>query len=400
MCYAIPGRVDSIDGRVATIDYFGEKRRAYVDLMEGLNIGDNVYAQGGFVIRKISGEEAKEVLNIWHDIFFKLKEQDKKLAGNPKNLYERANAIRQKHQDNSCCVHGIIEFSNYCRCDCHYCGIRKGNRNITRYRMEIPDILSAVDEAVKLGFQALVLQSGEDPYYDDAKLEQIVKEIRARHPVLIFMSVGERSVEAYQKMYNAGARGALIRFETSNEGIYNKIKSGGKLDARLNLIRELRKMGYLIVSGFLIGLPGQKNEDIMRDIKMTADLCVDLPAGQAGMFSFGPFIPHPDTPLSAIKPPTQKKVFDTIANARIMNPDAKILVTTALETLWGLDGAKAGLMAGANSLMINVTPQRYRKMYDIYPNRFGTELDVQEHINMVIELLRSIGRAPTDLSVN
>jgi len=165
------------------------------------------------------------------------------------------------------------------------------------------------------------------------------------------------------------------------------------LSARLKLINDLREMGYLIVTGFLIGLPDQKHEDIMQDIKMTSKL-------GAEMFSFGPFVPHPQTPLASEKAPSLKKTLDIIANARVMNPEAKILVTTALETLWGLDGAKQGLMAGANSLMINVTPMKYRRLYDIYPNRFGTDLDTQEHVNKVIELLRSIGRAPTDLSVN
>jgi len=392
MCYAIPGRVVDISGRTATVDYFGERRKAHIDLLEDVAVGDNVYAQGGFLIRKISEEEAGEVLKTWEDIFFKLKEQDKKLARDPKNLYERANAIRQEHQDNSCCVHGIIEFSNFCRCDCLYCGIRSGNKDLRRYRMKISEILSAVDEAVSHGFQALVLQSGEDPYYTDDKLEAIVKEIRARHPVLIFVSVGERSADAYKKMYDAGARGVLLRFETSNEGIYKKIKPGSGMDGRLNLIRSLKDMGYLVVTGFLIGLPGQKHDDIMKDIKMTADL-------GAEMFSFGPFIPHPQTPLADEKAPSLKKVLDTVANARIMNPDAKILVTTALETIWGMDGAKSALMAGANSLMINVTPEKYRPFYDIYPDRFGTRIKIEEHIDMVVGLLRSIGRAPTDLSI-
>jgi len=392
MCYAIPGRVVDISGRTAVIDYFGERRRAYIDLLEDVAIGDSVYAQGGFLIRKISQKEADEVLKTWEDIFFKLKEQDKKLAHNPKNLYERANAIRQEHQDNSCCVHGIIEFSNFCRCDCFYCGIRNGNKDLRRYRMEIPEILSAVDEAVSHGFQALVLQSGEDPYYSDDKLEGIVQNIRARHPVLIFVSVGERSADAYKRMYDAGARGVLLRFETSNQEIYKKIKPASSMDLRLNLIRSLKDIGYLVVTGFLIGLPGQRADDIMKDIKTTSDL-------GAEMFSFGPFIPHPQTPLATEKAPSLKKVLDAVANARIMNPSAKILVTTALETMWGIDGAKSALMAGANSLMINVTPEKYRLLYDIYPGRFGTGIKIPEHIDMVVGLLRSIGRAPTDLSI-
>lgn len=392
MCYAIPGRIIEIGERTATVDYFGERRHAYTDLVEDIKVGDFVYAQGGFLIRKITREEADEVLAIWKDIFFKLQEEDKRLAANPKNLYERANAIRQDRQGNSCCVHGIIEFSNYCRSDCLYCGIRRGNDELVRYRMEIPEILKAVDDAVSLGFQALVLQSGEDPYYDDDKLEQIIREIRKAHPVLIFVSVGERSPAAYERMYRAGARGALLRFETSNRDVFSKMKPDSDFDERIALIKNLREMGYLIVTGFLIGLPGQTNSDIMKDIKLTASL-------GAEMFSFGPFIPHPKTPMAGAKVPSLAKVLNTIADARIMNPDAKILVTTALETIWGLDGARQALLAGANSLMINVTPQGQRRLYDIYPERFGTEMDVQEHINVVIDLLRSIGRAPTDLSV-
>jgi biotin synthase len=275
--------------------------------------------------------------------------------------------------------------------------------------MDVPAILKAVDDAVALGFQALVLQSGEDPFYTDDMLEEIVVKIRRRHPVLIFASVGERSFDAYRRMYNAGARGALLRFETSNAELYEKIKPGAchsprachsreggnpqrTLASRLSLISQLTGLGYLVATGFLVGLPGQTSADVMRDIKQTAAL-------KAEMFSFGPFIPHPKTPLADVKAPTLKKTLDTIARARIMNPDAKILVTTAMETLWGLNGAREALMAGANSLMINVTPKEYRRLYDIYPERFGTDMDAQEHVNVVIDLLRSLGRAPTDLSV-
>lgn len=407
MCYSIPGKIVEITDRLATIDYFGERRKAYIDLLDEARVGDYVYAQGGFLIRKVSEEEANEIFATWRELFFKLQEEDRRLAigGLKGSLYQRANAIRQEHQGNSCCVHGIIEFSNYCRCNCLYCGIRRENKALQRYRMEVPEILKAVDDAVALGFQALVLQSGEDPYYDDDKLEEVVREIRARHPVLLFMSVGERSLNAYERMYKAGARGALLRFETSNPELYERLKppspltlspvgrgEGEGLNARLGLINALKDIGYLIVTGFLIGLPDQTTKDTMKDIKLTADL-------GAEMFSFGPLVPHPATPLAGTPRPTLKKTLDTIARARIMNPDAKILVTTALETLYGLDGAREALMAGANSLMINVTPPQYRKLYDIYPERFGTDMNIQDHIGMVIELLQSLGRAPTDLSV-
>lgn len=392
MCYAIPGRILELNGRTATVDYFGEQRKAYIDLLEEAGIGDYVYAQGGFLIRRVAEEEAHETLAAWRELFFRLQEEDRRLAARPKTIHQRANAIRQQHQGNSCCVHGIVEFSNHCRCNCLCCGIRRDNKGLVRYRLEIPDILAAVDEAVAHGFQALVLQSGEDPYYDDDMLEAMVREIRARHPVLLFISIGERPLETYRRMYLAGARGVLLRFETSNPKIYAGLKPGSQLDRRLALLEGLRRLGYLIITGFLVGLPGQTNEDLMRDIRLTASL-------RAEMFSFGPLVPHPATPMADSPRIRLTKMLDTIARARIMNPGARILVTTALETLWGLDGAREALMAGANSLMINVTPARYHRLYDIYPGRFGTDLDLQDHIDGVVGLLRSLGRAPTDLSV-
>jgi biotin synthase len=398
MCYAIPGKVIEVAGRLATVDYYGELKKAYTDLVE-VEVGDYVYAQGGFLIQKVPFKEAQEILADWKELFFRLQETDKNLTTNPKNLYERANAIRQKHQGNSCCVHGILEFSNYCRCNCLYCGIRRDNKELQRYRMEIPQILESVEYAFKLGFKALVLQSGEDQYYDDDKLYSIVKQIRDRYPVLLFVSIGERSLSAYKRLYDAGARGVLMRFETSNPEIYARVKPESTLEKRLKLLNDLREMGYIIITGFLVGLPGEKSKDILKSIKLTASLAADKPSGEAGMFSFGPFIPHPQTPLATAPKATIEQMLKIIAKARIMNPGARILVTTAMETLDKENAAHDGLMAGANSLMINVTPPKYRKLYDIYPQRFGTDLEVQEHINRVIELLKSLGRAPTDLSV-
>ncbi|MFH1230235.1 MAG: [FeFe] hydrogenase H-cluster radical SAM maturase HydE [Planctomycetota bacterium] len=392
MCYAIPGKVLELDGKTATIEYFGERKKAYTDLTK-TKLGDYVYAQGGFVVSTIPEKEALEILNEWKDLFFKLQKTDQKLSNNPKTLYERANAIRQKYQGNSCCVHGILEFSNYCKNNCLYCGIRKDNQNITRYRMDIDEILSAVDYAVnKLGFKALVLQSGEDYWYDDDKLYTIVNEIRKRCPVLIFLSIGERDVGIYKRLFDAGARGALIRFETCDEKLYTKIKPDSSFVNRLNLIKNLKDIGYLIVTGFLVGLPGQKTKDIISNIKLTASL-------GAEMFSFGPFIPHPQTPLGNHSSPKLTLMLNAIANARLMYPESKILVTTALETLDKNEGAKKGLMAGANSLMINITPIKYRKLYEIYPNRAGTEDDTGAKIDSVLKLLYSLGRAPTDLGL-
>lgn len=210
---------------------------------------------------------------------------------------------------------------------------------------------------------------------------------------MIILSIGERDAALYEKLYNAGARGALIRFETGNSAIYEKMRPAHVLEERIDLIKKLKKTGYLVMTGFLIGLPGQTEADISKDIELTRSLDAD-------MFSFGPFIPHPQTPLADVKSPSVEAVLDAIAEARLASPEAQILVNTSFETLDRDNAVRLGLMAGANSLMINVTPQKYRKLYDIYPNRAGIELDITERINSVVNLLHSIGRAPTDLGLS
>lgn len=393
MCYAIPGKVIGIDNNIVTVDYFGELKKARNDFYQLLS-GDYVYAQGGFVIQKISEKEALPVLDAWKELFFKLREVDFRLSRPAGNLYERANSLRQKHHGNSCCVHGIIEFSNHCRANCLYCGIRKDNKALTRYRMSPDEIIAAAEEAVNLHkFKALVLQSGEDLWYDEEKLSYIVTNIRQRAACLIVLSIGEREKSLYEKLYRLGARGILLRFETSNEKIYEKTRPGRKINDRIGLIKGLHDIGYLVMTGFLIGLPAQTKEDISNDIKLTKLLGAD-------MFSFGPFIPHPATPLAATPLVLTETVLETIAEARIASPEAQILVNTSFETLDRKNAVRMGLMAGANSLMINVTPEKYKKLYEIYPNRAGIDLTAAERISSVIDLLRSIGRAPTDLGLS
>lgn len=393
MCYAIPGKVTEINNHIVTVDYFGEKRRARNDFYE-LSFGDYVYAQGGFVIQKIPEDEALSILETWRELFFKLQEVDLRLADAPKNLYQRANSIRQKHLGNSCCIHGIIEFSNYCRNDCLYCGLRKSNHKLRRYRMEIEEILKTAEYAAReLNFKALVLQSAEDFWYTQERLLDLVKQIMREFPVLLILSLGERDIDTYKKLYEAGCRGVLLRFETSNPLLYEKYKPGYRLGDRIDLIQKLKEIGYLIFTGSLIGLPKQDEEDLLNDIELVGSL-------ESEMFSFGPFLPHPDTPLKDEPSPSLELVLNTLARARIMYPESRILVTTALETLDKEKGAKEGLLCGANSLMVNVTPFKYQSLYELYPHRAGTDLEIKERINAVLALLHAIGRAPTDLGIS
>ncbi len=392
MCYSIPGRIVEIKENIVIVDYFGERKKARNEFLK-LSVGDYIYAQGGFAIQRIPAAEAELSLESWKELFFKLQEIDLRLAQNPQNLYQVANNLRQKHLKNSCCVHGIIEFSNYCRNNCLYCGLRSQNSSLLRYRMSEEEIIEAAIHGVnELGFKALVLQSGEDSWYDESKLTRIVKGILVKSAVLLSLSVGERNIEIYRRLYEAGARGVLLRFETSNAALYAKMRPGHNLRERVELIKQLRETGFLIMTGFLIGLPGQTDEGILKDIEIANSLGTD-------MFSFGPFISHPQTPLKDYNSPTLELALNTIARTRIMNPESKILVTTSLETLDKENGLKLGLLSGGNSLMVNLTPEKYRKLYEIYPHRAGIEEDVGGRIKKIIELLHSIGRAPTDLGM-
>ncbi len=392
MCYAIPGKVTSINNAVVTLEYFGEQRKAKNEFYD-LKAGDYVYAQGGFIIQKIAAAHAEDILKTWEELFFKLKEVDSELTSDPKGLYQKANALRHKHHGNSCCVHGIIEFSNYCSSDCLYCGIRKNNPGVSRYRMGIDEIARAAYQAVhRLKFKALVLQSGEDSWFTEKRLVAIVRKIKEQSPCLIILSIGERDFGIYERLYREGCRGVLLRFETSNPLLYERLKPGRILRERVALIKKLLKAGYIVMSGFLIGLPGQSEQDVLRDIELTDSLGADI-------FSFGPFIPHPDTPLSHVLPASTETVLNTIARARIRNPKANILVNTSFETLDRENAVRLGLMAGANSLMINVTPRKYRRRYDIYPHRAGIDSNIHSRIDSVVKLLHSIGRAPTDLGI-
>jgi biotin synthase len=432
MCYTIPGKVEVIKDRTVTVNYFGEKKQAYNDFFQ-LSPGDYIYAQGGYVVQKVSPREAAEVLQAWQELFFELKELDAKLANlnfkskvrdkdltgllndiltgqalseekalyllrltDPQQqemIFQAANYLRQKYQGNSSCIHGIIEISNYCRRNCRYCGISAFNQQLKRYRLTREEILAVAAEAVhKYGFKAILLQSGEDPGYSLQELTEIIAEIRAKLPVLIFISFGEIGLAGLEQLYQAGARGLLLRFETSNPRLYAELHPGYDLASRLEHIRKACEIGYLVMTGGLIGLPGQTEEDIIKDLFLARDL-------KAEMFSFGPFIPHPQTPLADSFKPGEELMLKAIAIARLIDPQqAKILITTGFETISG-QARKRGFLAGANSLMVNLTPVRYRRLYNIYPHRAHDEEEISNQIDEAVALLKSIGRAPTDLGV-
>ncbi|OGX14140.1 MAG: hypothetical protein A2351_04825 [Omnitrophica bacterium RIFOXYB12_FULL_50_7] len=430
MCYAIPGRVKEILEKTVLVDYFGEERKAHNEI-DGLTVGDYIYAQGGYVIEKIPAPEAEEILAVWKETFFELQEVDLRLSrldletkgigaetvrildrameGKPPAkeellqllrsedpthldlVFKTANFLRQKYLKNACCVHGILEISNHCKQGCHYCGISLHHKALPRYRMTQEEILAAVQEAVKrYGFKALVLQSGEDPGHSVEELEEIIRTIGREFPALIFISFGEIGIDNLKRLYDAGARGFLMRFETSNPELYAKLHPGQTLATRLEHLRKAYEMGYLIITGGLVGLPGQTLEDIVNDIYLAREL-------HAEMFSFGPFLPSPGTPLAGFKPVNESEMLKVIAGARLVEPtEARVLITTAFETL-SKEARRKGLLAGGNSVMLNVTPRQYREKYALYPDRAGKSELIQTQIDETIALLGSLGRSPTDL---
>jgi biotin synthase len=274
--------------------------------------------------------------------------------------------------------------------------------------MTTNEIVEAMDVAVnKYGFRAMVLQSGEDLAYSDDQLVEIVKKIREKCAVLLFVSFGERSPKTYARLYETGARGILLRFETSNPALYEKLRPGKKLADRLALIKHCYNLGYLVLTGGIVGLLGQTIEDLQNDIELTKEL-------HAEMYTFGPLIPHHSTPLKDTPYQDLNLSLKVIAAARLNDPKAKIVVTTALETLGELpevtrlhatsitekpDGRCLGLLAGANSLMINCTPEKYRQLYEIYPDKAGTFKPLEKKIEDTLTILKSLGRSPTDLGI-
>ncbi len=430
MCYSIPGKVVRIEGRNVTVEYFGEPRRA-ISEMRDLAVGDYVYAQGGFVIQRIPPSEADSVLAFWKETFFELQERDLQLSrlhldgmsidrsllslfdraleerpvtdddlerllsletpAEVDYLFRVANFLRHKRQGNSCCVHGIIEFSSHCSGACLYCGLTAGNTALPRYRLDRDSLLNTVREAVETwGFKTLVLQSGEDAGRSLDEIVEIIGEIKARWPLLLFISVGEIGIDGLRRCYEAGARGLLMRFETSNSDLYARVRPGRRLEDRLSQLRAARKMGYLVITGGLVGLPGQTVRDLVGDIRTAVSL-------QPDMFSFGPLVPHPATPLAATPAAGTLMTRKLMAACRIAEPrDTRLVVTTAFETLEPR-AREMGLTAGANSLMLNLTPETVRPAYDLYPGRAHVNESVASQIEDALALLNRLGRAPTDL---
>lgn len=282
------------------------------------------------------------------------------------SLFKSADEIRQGIYGKDVYIRGLIEFTNYCKNNCYYCGIRCANENAVRYRLSKEEILSCCREGYTLGFRTFVLQGGEDPYFTDERICDIVKSIREEFPdCAITLSIGEKSYESYLAYYNAGANRFLLRHETAESEHYNKLHPDCMtLENRKRCLYDLKKIGYQVGSGFMVGSPFQTIDNIISDLEFLHEL-------QPDMIGIGPYIVHRETPFASYKSGDVNLTVRLVAVLRHMFPYALIPATTALGTLHP-EGREMGLRAGANVVMPNLSPTSYRKLYDLYENKIST----------------------------
>ena len=281
-------------------------------------------------------------------------------------LFAKAEKIRQQVFGDAIYTRGLIEFTNYCRNDCYYCGIRRSNGDAARYRLTKEEILSCCAEGYDLGFRTFVLQGGEDRYYSMDDICQIVADIReAYSDCAITLSIGERTREEYEAYYRAGADRYLLRHETINHEHYRMLHPEGMShENRINCLRILKDIGYQVGCGFMVGAPGQTNE-------MLSDEMLFLRSMNPHMVGIGPFIPHHQTPFALETPGTLEVTLFCLGLIRLMLPEVLLPATTALGTI-SPNGRELGIKAGANVVMPNLSPISVRKKYELYDNKICT----------------------------
>ena len=297
-------------------------------------------------------------------------------------------------------LRGLVEISNFCSRNCGYCGIRGGRVDLVRYRMTPSEILDCAAAAADFGYGTVVIQAGEDPSLSGPLIAHIVSTIKSRHSLAITLSLGERSDEDVRLWREAGADRYLLRFETSNRELYRRIHpdAPGQGRDRVAMLLRLRELGYEIGSGVMIGIPGQSYEDLVNDILLFAELDLD-------MIGVGPYIPHPVSSLARLSlnetsapdrgvPNSELMTYKVVALSRLVCPQANIPSTTALATLNLAEGRECGLQRGANVLMPNMTPTRYRRLYEIYPAKACIQETAEKCHGCMRGRIVRIGRSP------
>ncbi|WP_207743877.1 [FeFe] hydrogenase H-cluster radical SAM maturase HydE [Intestinibacter sp.] len=283
-----------------------------------------------------------------------------------KYLHKKASCLRDKYYSNKVYLRALIEFTNYCKNDCYYCGIRKSNKNADRYRLSLDEIMECADIGHTLGYNTYVLQGGEDPYFTDDKIVEIVKSIKSKYPnCAVTLSIGEKSYESYKKYYDAGADRYLLRHETANEEHYKKLHPGCmSLQNRIQCLRNLKEIGYQIGAGFMVHSPYQTPEILAEDLLFLKEL-------DPHMVGIGPFIPHHDTQFKNEPAGTVEETTLMLSLIRLLLPTCLLPATTALGTIDPV-GREKGFDAGANVAMPNLSPTSSRKKYELYDNKICT----------------------------
>ena len=306
-------------------------------------------------------------------------------AGDAQEILVRAaDEVRKRAVGDDVHLRGLIEFSNRCRQNCCYCGLRCDNRGLERYYLKEDDVIDLAQEAVRCGYRTVVLQSGEDAYFTADRMAYIIRKIK-ENDVAVTLSIGEKSREEYRAYREAGANRYLLRIETTNEELYARMHPKQNLASRKRCLYDLKELGYEVGTGSLIGLPTQTDEMIARDILFFKELGAD-------MIGLGPFIPHNDTPLHAEAGGDFDKSLRVLALVRLLLPYTNIPATTAMETLRPKEGRRMALEAGANVVMLNVTSRDRRGLYQLYPGKPRAKDEPMEDRLRLEDEIRAMGR--------
>jgi len=299
-------------------------------------------------------------------------------------LFEKAREKRNIYYKDDVYMRGLIEFTNYCTKNCNYCGLRNLNKKVSRYRLSTEEILDCCIEGYRLGYRTFVLQGGEDNYYSDDKIIEIIKKIKELFSdVAITLSIGEKTEESYKKFKLAGADRFLLRHETANKELYESIHPNMSFENRMNCLKTLKKLNYQVGAGFMVGIPNQNNKILVEDLRFLKELNPE-------MIGIGPFIPHEDTPLGKFTGGTVEKTLVLLSLIRLLLPKVLLPSTTAMGTLDPLGREKA-LKAGANVVMPNLSPTNVREKYEIYKDKICTGDEAAHCRNCIEKRINSAG---------
>lgn len=338
-------------------------------------------------MRKINPITDERIMNIINDrdaLLAVLRDPD---APERLEILAAADRVRAAVVGSDVHLRGLIEISNFCRNNCYYCGLRRDNHEVVRYRLTPEEILETAAEGVSLGYRTIVMQSGEDLFFSADLMAEIIREIK-KLGVVVTLSLGEREPWEYEKWRAAGAERYLMRHETADPILYDRLHPGQTLEQRVKLLKVLKKLDYQVGTGFMVGLPGQTAETLLTDLELIQEL-------EPEMVGIGPFIPHPATPLGENPGGIVEQTCLMVALTRLVLPYALIPATTALGSISNL-GREAALTAGANVVMPNLTPVKYRADYEIYPNKACTGEEAAQCRGCIAGRIMAIGRTVSD----